>query len=1011
MSFTHIFKTDNSKNADNSFNIDTESLLLNTTLQLSYTLERISFNTKEAKNKSFTYNQSIISNGNTIISNKQVNEICNSLDQNEICILKLNYTSSHTKPVFSVYINKKRNKSNIRKIPNKTLVSSANSKSVQYFYIDLNKFNDTEIIINSYDQDLEIAKTFYSGNKQIEEADLPTQFMPPVGYLRTIQPSKKDCGIYCRLYLAVRVPQDINKNELFTSFSISYFSKGEKKQLTNINLPLNYYSQYSFSESDLKEVTYYVNGISANVNIKLKVIKKNETDNSEVTATLSGTTVKSLSSSTGSCYETVNGNLGIKINYSGDDKPVFRLIISTIGKTNEPVIPIISSHSERCKSKICYYEVDITPNNEKDYAYFYVPGVENAIISIKKVSDIEEASKYITEKAEFDESSKSSVKRTNWYQYPLGEKKGYVLVVKVTKDREVDSTLVTSYYNKPNEVSLDYGEKRMFVIEKSTDVNNILLKMNKNLDSGNKQYKVNIHAIRGNGAFIYNNNKYLLGINSTYKEDMSIVINSKSNIELNATNEINEEIDEQDFVFSIDYTIDTQSKIIKKIENNKINSFKIVNDNAIGDLFFYMEADSQNKVFNDVSMNIKVYSRDSIYEIKSYIDEEDFMEKIIKDKYKDEKVAGEIKTYVKGGKAYGELLFSRLKIPSASFGKTDKKLFVYIVISQKSGSNTKVKVDLYPYNLTNNVPLAPNEIFAEKIPAETQDFQLVLMRNDIDYNQDVKITIIRPSSEKYSIGMGQSEGITNKKIKETETGIKRSEKNELGKREISLYPKEKRYIFLNIYANQYELEEKDDLVVFRYKNTFSEDSLFYLSKPVFEVEGTKNNITFRVSDVQPTHSSTGKAIFIFNAYKASDITDIKTDDEYKPLYLFFSDKTPAFQMYKVTIESDKKIRTFTTTAFDYSGDFYFACTVVIEDNEKEEYLAFAGVPLRVGSSDYGEGLLDYILNHLLTAIIIGIIALLIIGMMINICRAERGNKGRTTVKLDSIELKEIASND
>ena len=383
----------------------------------------------------------------------------------------------------------------------------------------------------------------------------------------------------------------------------------------------------------------------------------------------------------------------------------------------------------------------------------------------------------------------------------------------------------------------------------------------------------------------------------------------------------------------------------------------------------------------------------------------------IKDKYKDEKVAGEIKTYVKGGKAYGELLFSRLKIPSASFGKTDKKLFVYIVISQKSGSNTKVKVDLYPYNLTNNVPLAPNEIFAEKIPAETQDFQLVLMRNDIDYNQDVKITIIRPSSDKYSIGMGQSEGITNKKIKETETGIKRSEKNELGKREISLYPKEKRYIFLNIYANQYELEEKDDLVVFRYKNTFSEDSLFYLSKPVFEVEGTKNNITFRVSDVQPTHSSTGKAIFIFNAYKASDITDIKTDDEYKPLYLFFSDKTPAFQMYKVTIESDKKIRTFTTTAFDYSGDFYFACTVVIEDNEKEEYLAFAGVPLRVGSSDYGEGLLDYILNHLLTAIIIGIIALLIIGMMINICRAERGNKGRTTVKLDSIELKEIASND
>ena len=157
------------------------------------------------------------------------------------------------------------------------------------------------------------------------------------------------------------------------------------KQLTNINLPLNYYSQYSFSDSDLNEVNYYVNGISANINIQLKVIKKNESDNSEVTATLSGTKVKSLSSSTGSCDETVNGNLGIKINYSGNNKPIYRLIISTIGKTNNPVIPIISSRSEKCKSKICYYKVDVTPNNENENAYFYVPDVENAIISIKKV--------------------------------------------------------------------------------------------------------------------------------------------------------------------------------------------------------------------------------------------------------------------------------------------------------------------------------------------------------------------------------------------------------------------------------------------------------------------------------------------------------------------------------------------------------------------------------------------------------------------------------------------------
>ena len=128
--FTHIFKTNDDIDADNSFNIDTESLLLNSTLQLSYTLERKSFNRTEVNDKSSTFSQSIISNGNTIISSKQVKEICDSLEQNEICILTLNYTSSSASPAFSLYLNKKRNKS-IRKVPNRTLVTAANSKTVQ----------------------------------------------------------------------------------------------------------------------------------------------------------------------------------------------------------------------------------------------------------------------------------------------------------------------------------------------------------------------------------------------------------------------------------------------------------------------------------------------------------------------------------------------------------------------------------------------------------------------------------------------------------------------------------------------------------------------------------------------------------------------------------------------------------------------------------------------------------------------------------------------------------------
>lgn len=43
----------------------------------------------------------------------------------------------------------------------------------------------------------------------------------------------------------------------------------------------------------------------------------------------------------------------------------------------------------------------------------------------QKVSDNEEALKYISEKTEYDLSSKITVKRPKWYQYPLREKKLY----------------------------------------------------------------------------------------------------------------------------------------------------------------------------------------------------------------------------------------------------------------------------------------------------------------------------------------------------------------------------------------------------------------------------------------------------------------------------------------------------------------------------------------------------------------------------------------------------------
>ena len=83
-----------------------------------------------------------------------INKICGSLEQNELC--SLNITLNPTEgSILSLQLNKNGfNKS--QKLTDQTLISSVNTKSVQYFYIDVDKNYDTELLINSYGQDLKI---------------------------------------------------------------------------------------------------------------------------------------------------------------------------------------------------------------------------------------------------------------------------------------------------------------------------------------------------------------------------------------------------------------------------------------------------------------------------------------------------------------------------------------------------------------------------------------------------------------------------------------------------------------------------------------------------------------------------------------------------------------------------------------------------------------------------------------------------------------------------------------
>ena len=64
------------------------------------------------------------------------------------------------------------------------------------------------------------------------------------------------------------------------------------------------------------------------------------------------------------------------------------------------------------------------------------------------------------------------------------------------------------------------------------------------------------------------------------------MINQSLNVfKFNNTNELDDTIEIIVFVFSIDYTLDTNPEVINKIENSKINCFKILNDEKIKKIY------------------------------------------------------------------------------------------------------------------------------------------------------------------------------------------------------------------------------------------------------------------------------------------------------------------------------------------------------------------------------------------------------------------------------------------
>ena len=1017
ISFNHLFKFDNNENEDKSFNIEIEKLS-GDDLNYYYKLERISLNTSQTNNFDSPV-QPIISKKASFISSSQINEYCGNLNDNEVCSLTIIFTSDSKGATFGLFLNQNGHY-NARHLGNEALINSITPDNVRFYYIDLNKNYDTEILINSYGQDLEYSISSLITKQTDEDKILAslTSFSSGSNYHIISINNDKECDTLCRLYIGVRVSENTKLKRVPTTFSINYLFKESNNIKSEIEIPLNYFVQYKFN--DLNEIKYSINILQkSSVVLELYTIKENESDDSEITASISqkGGTKEELQPEEKIFKELDAGNYEIIINNPKEEnKPLYKLRISSLEQvTSKPIIPILSSYSEKCsldsENTACYYKLDIpidAKNNMPQFAYFYIPETEEAIISIKALEYSEDLSKPDSVK-EFDKVSNNDVKRSNWYEYKI-ENNIETLLIKISlrKPLKMNLTLYSSLSNKPNIVTLNYGEKRIFTIDKNEnikDINSMYFHINKN----SNKYRINLHAVRGNGIFTTKGEKYPLGLDASYKEDISIIVDSNSkNLELIAKND-KDGIQDQ-FVFTIDYILTTTDQLFYEIHQNKKNSFKFYKDSNLAKITFYMKANKtepEGTEYKNVEMNIKIYSNEVKYDIKSYIVDEDFIENITINVKKNElsSPVGTVKKYIDGGNSNNGFTFLKLEILSKDINnnKADgKDVYIYLIFTPSDRNSKKVKIDLYPYEmpytLPYNLPLISNELFVEKIQANTVYTLLFSKLENLTENvSDIRIDFVRPLYNDYDVSFEHDLNDNKNPKIENETNLVINNEEEpdqyyFGKQQIYLRPMLQKlyYILFNIKTGN-----KLDTYIFNFKYQKNEqEELFTTNDNNFIIEGTTEDVTLKVDAINPKRNN-GKVVLIFSAYKKDDIKIEKPDLDYLSLNLLFNDFKPKYTYYEeYTKDTTLSKREIKINDMKESGDYYCTCVCIVIDNEREEYFGYRAKSFYLEESNFFRYLLNYMKNNLFVTVLIIIIILFILAIMCKACRAGRKRRRR-----------------
>ena len=601
------------------------------------------------------------------------------------------------------------------------------------------------------------------------------------------------------------------------------------------------------------------------------------------------------------------------------------------------------------------------------------------------------------------------MQRPNWCEYSINKDKSLLIRLASLTGNKISTNLLTSFYTKPSSVTLNYGEKRLFNF-KQNENSEININIPKAVGS-NIKYRIDLHAVKGNFVFNIMEQSYNLGLQANYKEDMSIIIDSDNvdkNLVLKANKLIFDKVNiNNEFVFSVEYTVESNNKIIYEIENEKMNSFKFYKESGLSNIHLFMKANytitNNKKTYKDINMNIKIYTENAEFDIKSYIVNEAIVEKCKNGSLNapEGNTIGNIVKYINGGKKeYGDLALSKLEIGSDSFNNyinDNSQIYVYLIFTQKEGNQNKnVNINIYSYDMSNKKPLAMNELYIQKIPPNSIDYQFLLVKSDLFYSNDILIQYSPPNSIKYDYGVMLSKNANNERATTKEI-ISTSNMNN-GKKELLVNSREAnlRYLLFNIYADKNNLENNQDLFLFKYKHYDLGKELYFDDCNLdFNVTGTLDKLTFDFKTYNPRYE-TGKSVIIINGYDKNSVSTNAT-----AFSLIFSDKKPAFTQYIIGKTKDKQ--EFSTNLS--GGDYIFACLQVIEDSEREEFIGQKLVTINLGGKN-GKGILDdfidYVKNHVLATVIIALIIIGVITMMICICKKERNRENKIEIKVKEV---------